>query len=69
MLAARLFIIGEDEIAQNTVVVKAMRADRVDDNQNNQTSVPFDSLVDYVVDQIVGADEHDHSHNHNHTHH
>ncbi len=67
--AAFALIIGEDEIAQNTVVVKAMRADRVDDNQNNQTSVPFDSLVDYVVDQIVGADEHDHSHNHNHTHH
>lgn len=67
--AAFALIIGEDEIAQNTVVVKAMRADRVDDNQNNQTSVPFDALVDYVVDQIVGADEHDHSHNHNHTHH
>lgn len=69
--AAFALIIGEDEIAQNTVVVKAMRADhshRADDNQNNQTSVPFDALVDYVVDQIVGADEHDHSHDHDHNH-
>ncbi len=66
--AAFALIIGEDEIANNTVVVKTMRSDhfhQTEDNQNNQTSVPFDTLVDYVVDQIVGADEqHDHSHDH-----
>ncbi len=66
--AAFALIIGEDEIAQSKVVVKAMRAGRADESQNNQTSVPFDSLVEYVVDQIVAGDEHSHDHSHSHGH-
>ena len=61
--------IGEDEAAAETVTVKTMRSD---DFANNQTSVPFDTAVDYLVDQIVGAD-HDESQcdnpNHIHIHH
>ncbi len=49
-------IIGEDEIANNVVAIKAMRSD---DPVNNQTSIPFDEVVDYLVDQIVGANAHD----------
>lgn len=53
-------IIGENEIASNSVVVKAMRSC---DAENNQTSIQFDVLVDYLVDQIIGSDEqHIHSH-------
>jgi histidyl-tRNA synthetase len=63
--AAFAVILGEEEVAKNTVVVKAMRADDV---QNNQVSVPFDGAVEYLVDQIVGADEHEH-HEHIHYHH
>jgi histidyl-tRNA synthetase len=51
--AAFAVIIGEDEAAGETVTVKSMRSD---DFANNQTSVPFDTAVDYLVDQIVGAD-------------
>lgn len=67
--AAFAVIIGEDEAAAETVTVKSMRSD---DFANNQTSVPFDTAVDYLVDQIVGAD-HDESQcdnpNHIHIHH
>jgi histidyl-tRNA synthetase len=62
-------IIGEDEAAANMVTVKSMRSE---DFENNQTSVPFDTAVDYLVDQIVG-DNHDETlcdnPNHIHTHH
>jgi histidyl-tRNA synthetase len=63
--AAFAVILGEEEVAKNTVVVKAMRAEDV---QNNQVSVPFDGAVEYLVDQIVGADEHE-PHEHIHYHH
>ncbi|MGZ3158754.1 MAG: histidine--tRNA ligase, partial [Burkholderiaceae bacterium] len=63
--AAFAVIIGEDEVAHNTVAVKTMRSS---DAENNQQTVGFDSAVDYLVDQIVGADEHDHS-EHIHYHH
>jgi histidyl-tRNA synthetase len=67
--AAFAVIIGEDEAAAETVTVKSMRSE---DFANNQTSVPFDTAVDYLVDQIVGAD-HDESQcdnpNHIHLHH
>ena len=62
--AAFAVILGEDEIANNVAIVKAMRGAE-DDSQ--QTSVPFDEVVDYVVDQIVG--DHDHDHDHVHYHH
>ncbi|MCU6433167.1 histidine--tRNA ligase [Undibacterium sp. Jales W-56] len=55
--AAYAVIIGEDEALAHTVIVKAMRAD---DMENNQVSVPFDTAVDYLVDQITGAGEADH---------
>lgn len=67
--AAFAVIIGEDEAAAETVTVKSMRSE---DFANNQTSVPFDTAADYLVDQIVGAD-HDESQcdnpNHIHLHH
>ena len=67
--AAFSVIIGEDEAAAQTVTVKSMRSE---DFANNQTSVPFDTAVDYLVDQIVGAD-HDETQcdnpNHIHIHH
>ena len=67
--AAFAVIIGEDEATAETVTVKSMRSD---DFANNQISVPFDTAVDYLVDQIVGAD-HDESQcdnpNHIHIHH
>ncbi|HTD02371.1 histidine--tRNA ligase [Undibacterium sp.] len=50
--AAYAVIIGEDEAAANTITVKALRSE---DMENNQVSVPFDTAVDYLVDQIVGA--------------
>ncbi|MFZ6672420.1 histidine--tRNA ligase [Undibacterium sp. Xuan67W] len=55
--AAYAVIIGEDEASANTIVVKAMRSN---DMENNQVSVPFDTAVDYLVDQITGVDDADH---------
>lgn len=56
--AAFAVILGEDEVAKGVAAVKAMRAD---DMQNNQAEVAFEQVAEYLVDQIVGADEHDHS--------
>ncbi|MBS0308159.1 MAG: histidine--tRNA ligase, partial [Proteobacteria bacterium] len=65
--AAFAIILGEDEMAKGVAVVKSLRAA---DQQNNQTTVAFEAVIDHVVDQIVGADEHDHSHDeHIHYHH
>lgn len=61
--AAFAVIIGDDEIAAGTAAVKAMRGA---EGEAQQASVPFDAVVDYVVDQIVG---HDHDHDHVHYHH
>ncbi|MFZ6720245.1 histidine--tRNA ligase [Undibacterium sp. Ji49W] len=55
--AAYAVIIGEDEASNNTVSIKAMRAD---DAENNQVNVPFDTAVDYLVDQIAGVEDADH---------
>lgn len=67
--AAYAVIIGEDELAAHTVSIKAMRAEAT---ENNQVSVPFDTAIDYLVDQIAGGD-HDHDccddPNHIHIHH
>ena len=60
--AAFAVILGDDEIANATASVKAMRASA--DGQQ-QATVPFDEVVEYLVDQIVG-DEHDHDHVHYH---
>jgi histidyl-tRNA synthetase len=63
--AAFAVILGEDEIANHTAAVKAMRGAEGD---TQQASVPFDEVVDYLVDQIMGCDDptHDHSHHHHH---
>jgi histidyl-tRNA synthetase len=60
--AAFAVILGDDEIANHVAAVKAMRASA--DGQQ-QATVPFDEVVDYLVDQIVG-DDHDHDHVHYH---
>jgi histidyl-tRNA synthetase len=57
-------IIGEDEIAKGVAAVKALRAEGGD---NTQQSVPFEQLVEYVVDQILCGDEcDDPTHHHHH---
>jgi histidyl-tRNA synthetase len=62
--AAYAVIIGDDEIAQGTAVVKEMR-----DAEGKQSNVVFEGIADYLVDQIVG-DDHDHDHaDHVHYHH
>ncbi len=60
--AAFAVILGEDEVAGNVAAVKALREG---DGEQQQASVPFDEVVDYVVDQIIG-DDHDHDHVHYH---
>ncbi|MES2900139.1 MAG: histidine--tRNA ligase [Pseudomonadota bacterium] len=60
--AAFAVILGEDEMANNMAAVKAMRGAEGE----QQASVQFDQVVDYLVDQIVG---HDHDHDHVHYHH
>lgn len=64
-------IIGEDEVANGMAAVKTMRTD---DAGNNQSSVAFESVADYLVDQIVGSNncddcndpEHHHPEHHHH---
>lgn len=58
-------IVGEDEITQGKALVKALRSEEM---ENNQSAVPFEAVVDYLVDQITGNEEHDHE-NCTHTHH
>jgi len=61
--AAFAVIIGEDEIASGTASVKLMRAA---EGEANQHSVAIDSVVDFLVEQIVGGHDHDHDHEHVH---
>lgn len=59
-------IIGEDEANVNSVTIKSMRAVDMD---NNQITLPFESAVDYIVDQITGeADTENNCGNPNHIH-
>jgi len=63
--AAFAVILGEDEMANGTAAVKPMR-----DMGAAQASVPFDDVVDYLVDQITGGGGgHDHGDHSNCTHH
>lgn len=67
--ASYAVIIGEDEASSNSATIKAMRAEDLD---NNQIKLPFESVVDYIVDQIAGGNETDSScdnPNHIHIHH
>jgi histidyl-tRNA synthetase len=59
--AAFAVILGDDEIANNVAAVKSMRGEA---GAQQQASVPFDEVVDYLVDQIVGDHDHDHVHYH-----
>ena len=52
--AAYAIVIGEDEAAANTVSIKSMRSE---ETENNQITLPFDSAVDYIVDQMTGETE------------
>ncbi|MBS1169495.1 MAG: histidine--tRNA ligase [Burkholderiaceae bacterium] len=54
--AAYAIILGEDEVVAGEASVKALRADSM---ENNQQRVAFDGVVDYLVDQMIGGDEHD----------
>ena len=67
--AAYAIIIGEDEIASGTAIVKHLREA---DMTNNQQSVTLEALADHLIDRMIGDDEHDHGHLHAgqlHTHH
>jgi histidyl-tRNA synthetase len=67
--AAYAVIIGEDEIAQGTAVVKEMRAAE-GEGAGAQSKVAFEGIADYLVDQIVGGGDDDHDHaEHIHYHH
>ncbi|MRW85774.1 histidine--tRNA ligase [Pseudoduganella sp. FT26W] len=55
--AAYAVIIGEDEVANNTAAVKSMRAA---EGEPQQTTVPFDEVVNFVVDQITDSGDHHH---------
>jgi histidyl-tRNA synthetase len=56
--AAFAIIIGDEEVAKGAASVKSLRSD---EKEGNQASVPFEQVADYLVDQIVGADDHDHA--------
>ena len=67
--AAYAIIIGEDEIASGTAIVKHLREA---DMTNNQQSVSLEGLADHLIERMIGDDEHDHGHLHAgqlHTHH
>lgn len=62
--AAFAVIIGDDEVAKGVAMVKAMRSD---DTEHNQTAVVFESVADYVLDQIAcGGECDDPTHHHHH---
>ncbi|WP_151447605.1 histidine--tRNA ligase [Lacisediminimonas profundi] len=56
-------IIGEDEVAGDTATVKILRGESA---ENRQATVPFSKVAEYLVDQIVGDDDHGHDHGHDH---
>jgi histidyl-tRNA synthetase len=64
--ASFAIIIGDDEVANNTASVKALRGA---EGEQQQATVVFEEVVGYVVDQIIGGndcgddcDEHHHHH-------
>jgi len=52
--ATYAIIMGDDEVASGMASVKAMRSDNP---ETQQSSVPFDSVAEYLVDQIIGHDD------------
>ncbi|WUR11761.1 histidine--tRNA ligase [[Empedobacter] haloabium] len=64
--AAFAVIIGDDEVANKTANVKALRGE---EGEQQQATVPYDDVVDYIVDQVVGGgDDHEHEHDQKHVH-
>ncbi|HZW13582.1 MAG TPA: histidine--tRNA ligase [Noviherbaspirillum sp.] len=64
--ASYAVIIGEDEVAKGVTTVKTMRGESM---ENNQTTVAFESVADYLIDQITcGDDCNDPTHHHHHHH-
>lgn len=57
--AAFAVILGDDEVNAGTVTVKSLRGAV---GAGQQASVPFSTVAEYLVDQIVGAHDHDHDH-------
>ena len=62
--AAFAIIIGEDEVSSHTASVKTLRGG---DGESQQQSVEFDSVAEYLVNEIIGAG-HDDGHDHGHVH-
>jgi histidyl-tRNA synthetase len=62
--AAFAVIIGEDEVSSHTASVKTLRGG---DGESQQQSVEFDSVAEYLVNEIIGAG-HDDGHDHGHVH-
>jgi histidyl-tRNA synthetase len=62
--AAFAVIIGEDEVSSHTASVKTLRGA---DSENQQHTVEFDSVAEYLVGEIIGAG-HDDGHDHGHVH-
>jgi histidyl-tRNA synthetase len=56
-------ILGEDEVAKGVATVKNLRAG---DTENNQCTVAFESVTDYLLDQITCGDDCDHPEHHHH---
>lgn len=50
--AAYAVLIGDEESTSNTVTIKAMRSE---DLEKNQIKIPFETAVEYLVDQMIGA--------------
>ncbi|WP_220476903.1 histidine--tRNA ligase [Massilia cavernae] len=63
--AAYAVILGEDEMAKGVAAIKALRGAEGE----QQASVPFLEVVDYVVDQIIGCCDHSGEEGHVHHHH
>ncbi len=62
--ASYAVILGDDEVSRGVANVKALRSV---DLEHNQSTVPFDSVPDYLIGQITCGDEcDDPSHHHHH---
>jgi len=65
--ASYAVIIGGDEIAAGAANVKSLRDE---EGEQQQTTVPFEGVVDHIVDQIAGCgDDCDEDHHHHHHYH
>lgn len=63
--AAFAVIIGDDEVANGVATVKTLRAENA---ENNQTTVAFEAVSDYLLEQITCGDDCDDPAHHHHHH-